>query len=73
MDLLTEGRAWKADPAPGPCCRWALALAALAVQVHGWELRVRSGYLPHSLLGSTDALRQAADSDTNVLGLWTAR
>lgn len=51
----------------------ALALATLAVQVHGWELRVRSGYLPHSLLGSTDALRQAADSNSNDLGLWTAR
>ncbi|MEU2392886.1 immunity 49 family protein [Streptomyces sp. NPDC007369] len=40
------------DPAPrtllpvGP-----LALAALAVQVHGWEPGVRSGYLPQELLG----------------------
>ncbi|MDX3646302.1 immunity 49 family protein [Streptomyces sp. MB09-02B] len=63
-----------ADPAPrtllplGP-----LALAALAVQVHGWESEVSSAYLPHSLLGSTDALRRAADSETNTLGLWTAR
>ncbi|MEV8593014.1 immunity 49 family protein [Streptomyces sp. NPDC052012] len=27
-----------------------IALAALAVQVHGWDLRVRSGYLPQALL-----------------------
>ncbi|MFF1271894.1 immunity 49 family protein [Streptomyces marokkonensis] len=27
-----------------------IALAALAVQVHGWDLRVRSGYLPEVLL-----------------------
>ncbi|WP_437112443.1 Imm49 family immunity protein [Streptomyces cinnamoneus] len=26
-----------------------IALSALAVQVHGWELDVRSGYLPHGL------------------------
>ncbi|MFB7233109.1 Imm49 family immunity protein [Streptomyces fimicarius] len=38
----------------------ALALAALAVQVHGWELGVRSRYLPPELLGTTDALRRAA-------------
>lgn len=29
-----------------------VALAALAVQVHGWDLRVRSGYLPEALLGA---------------------
>ncbi|MFI8943227.1 immunity 49 family protein [Streptomyces syringium] len=47
---LTEHRdSAEPDPAPrtllplGP-----LALAALAVQVHGWELCVRSGYLPPS-------------------------
>ncbi|MEU9536611.1 immunity 49 family protein [Streptomyces sp. NPDC048213] len=34
-----------------------LALACLAVQVHGWELGVRSGYLPHGLLGSPDTSR----------------
>ncbi|MFF4420988.1 immunity 49 family protein [Streptomyces sp. NPDC001549] len=28
----------------------AIALAALAVQAHGWELNVRSGYLPTGLL-----------------------
>ncbi|WP_369229023.1 immunity 49 family protein [Streptomyces sp. R21] len=27
-----------------------IALAALAVQVHGWDVRVRSGYLPQALL-----------------------
>ncbi|MFF4388759.1 Imm49 family immunity protein [Streptomyces sp. NPDC001552] len=30
----------------------AVALAALAVQAHGWELDVRSGYLPAGLLGA---------------------
>lgn len=34
-----------------------VALAALAVQVHGWELGVRSGYLPDVLLGSPVALQ----------------
>lgn len=29
-----------------------IALAALAVQVHGWDLDVRSGYLPEALLGA---------------------
>ncbi|MDX5577357.1 MULTISPECIES: Imm49 family immunity protein [Streptomyces] len=38
----------------------ALALAALAVQAHGWELGVRSRYLPPELLGTSDALRRAA-------------
>ncbi|MFE3455940.1 Imm49 family immunity protein [Nocardiopsis aegyptia] len=32
----------------------AIALAALAVQVHGWDLEVRSGYLPQALLGSSE-------------------
>jgi hypothetical protein len=27
-----------------------IALAALAVQVHGWDLRVQSAYLPQALL-----------------------
>ncbi|MFQ6197079.1 immunity 49 family protein [Streptomyces sp. NPDC000405] len=40
----------------------ALALAALAVQVHGWELGVRSGYLPPVLLGSPTALPDAGAS-----------
>ncbi|TQE28166.1 immunity 49 family protein [Streptomyces ipomoeae] len=50
-----------------------LALAALATQVHGWELGVRSGYLPHGVLGSVEALRRAAESEENDLGVWTAR
>ncbi|WNF30433.1 Imm49 family immunity protein [Streptomyces sp. C11-1] len=51
----------------------ALALAALAVQAHGWELGVRSGYLPPDLLGSPDAMRRAAESRTNDLGGWYAK
>jgi hypothetical protein len=41
------------DPAPqsllplGP-----IALASLAVQVHGWNLQIKSGYLPASLLNA---------------------
>ncbi|WUW26067.1 immunity 49 family protein [Streptomyces sp. NBC_01463] len=50
-----------------------LALAALAVQVHGWDLGIRSGYLPHGLLGSPDALRRAAEAGRNALGGWTAK
>ncbi|WUF04859.1 immunity 49 family protein [Streptomyces sp. NBC_00487] len=72
--LIEYRESMGADPAPRTLLPLGvLALAALAVQVHGWELRVRSGYLPHSLLRSTDALRQAADSNSNDLGLWTAR
>ncbi|NUS30446.1 MAG: immunity 49 family protein [Streptomyces sp.] len=42
------------DPAPRSLLPLGiLALACLAVQVHGWELGVRSGYLPHALLGAT--------------------
>ncbi|MFC5721075.1 immunity 49 family protein [Streptomyces gamaensis] len=72
---LTEHReSLGSDPAPrtllplGP-----LALAVLAVQVHGWELGVRSGYLPHGILGSPRALRVTADGDENDLGNWTSR
>ncbi|ARX80852.1 hypothetical protein SMD44_00250 [Streptomyces alboflavus] len=72
---LTEHReSVGADPAPrtllplGP-----LVLAALAVQAHGWELRVRSGYLPGELVGSPDALRQAGDGTANNLGEWAAK
>ncbi|GHG75354.1 immunity 49 family protein [Streptomyces griseocarneus] len=62
------------DPAPRTLLPLgALALAALAVQVHGWELDVRSDYLPHGLLGSPEALRRAADAGGNDLGLWTAK
>ncbi|WP_406471768.1 immunity 49 family protein [Streptomyces sp. NBC_01615] len=39
------------DPAPRSLLPGGtIALAALAVQVHGWELRIRSGYLPEGLL-----------------------
>ncbi|MFF4531569.1 immunity 49 family protein [Streptomyces sp. NPDC001407] len=72
---LTEHReSREPDPAPrtllplGP-----LALAVLAVQVHGWELDVQSGYLPRGILGSPQALREAADADENTLGYWTAK
>ncbi|MGX5181646.1 immunity 49 family protein [Streptomyces avermitilis] len=62
------------DPAPRTLLPvGALALAALAVQVHGWKLDVRSGYLPHGMLGSPDALRRAADAGGNDLGYWTAK
>ncbi|MFL4945998.1 Imm49 family immunity protein [Streptomyces sp. MMS24-I31] len=62
------------DSAPRtPLPLGALALATLAVQVHGWGLGVRSGHLPHGLLGDTQALRQAAEAGTNDLGHWHAR
>ncbi|MFB7836031.1 immunity 49 family protein [Streptomyces sp. NPDC056056] len=50
----------------------ALALAALAVQVHGWHLDVHCAYLPPALLGSTDALPRAAAAGENNLGGWVA-
>ncbi|MEV7027056.1 immunity 49 family protein [Kitasatospora sp. NPDC093558] len=44
------------DPAPRTLLPIGiLALAALAVRVHGWDLDVRSGYLPAALLGSSPA------------------
>ncbi|MDI3405079.1 immunity 49 family protein [Streptomyces cavernicola] len=44
------------DPAPRSLLPvGALALAALAVQVHGWDLAVRSGYLPPRFLGTPRA------------------
>ncbi|MFB8216577.1 immunity 49 family protein [Streptomyces anulatus] len=62
------------DPAPRTLLPLhALALAALAVQAHGWELGLRSGYLPPELLGTPDALRRAAESRTNNLGGWYAK
>ncbi|MFI1256335.1 immunity 49 family protein [Streptomyces netropsis] len=62
------------DPAPRTLLPLgALALAALAVQAHGWELGVRSGYLPHDILGSPEALRRAADAGGNHLGYWAAK
>lgn len=62
------------DPAPRTLLPLdTLALAALAVQVHGWELNVRSAYLPHGILGPSDALQRAADAGRNNLGLWSAK
>ncbi|MFI1224252.1 MULTISPECIES: immunity 49 family protein [unclassified Streptomyces] len=60
------------DPAPRTLLPLdALALAALAVQVHGWRLDVRSGYLPAELLGTPDAPQRAGRSRTNELGGWS--
>lgn len=49
---------------------FAVALAALAVQVHGWELGVRSGYLTAELLGSPDVVRREAESGSDNVGPW---
>ncbi|MDT9687374.1 immunity 49 family protein [Streptomyces sp. P9(2023)] len=62
------------DPAPRTLLPLdTLALAALAVQVHGWELDLRTAYLPHGIVGSSDALRRAADAGENNLGVWHAK
>ncbi|MFD7324829.1 immunity 49 family protein [Streptomyces sp. NPDC059875] len=62
------------DPAPRTLLPPdALALAALAVQVHGWELDVRSAYLPHGIVGRSDALQRAAGAGDNNLGSWHAK
>ncbi|MET9604865.1 immunity 49 family protein [Streptomyces sp. NPDC006512] len=72
--LVTHRESVGDDPAPrtllplGP-----LALAALSVQAHGWEPGIRSGYLPHGILGSPEALRRAADAGGNDLGAWGAK
>lgn len=72
--LIEHRESVGSDPAPRTLLPLgALALAALAVQVHGWVLDVRSGYLPHGMLGSPEALRQAVDADGNELGYWTAK
>ncbi|MFD7136758.1 Imm49 family immunity protein [Streptomyces sp. NPDC059894] len=51
-DRLVEHRAGVGEnPAPRSLLPLgAIALAALAVQVHGWDLRIGSAYLPGSLL-----------------------
>ncbi|MFI8552127.1 immunity 49 family protein [Spirillospora sp. NPDC077959] len=36
-----------------------IALAALAVQVHGWDLRVRSAYLPQTMLNAPESAPSA--------------
>lgn len=62
------------DPAPRTLLPLdALALAALAVQVHGWDLEVRSAYLPRGIVGRSDALQHAADAGENKLGYWYAK
>lgn len=67
--LIEHRKSVGSDPAPSTLLPLtALALAALAVQVHGWELGVRSGYLPHGMLGSPQALRRAEDYGGNELG-----
>ncbi|MFJ7073758.1 immunity 49 family protein [Streptomyces sp. NPDC098781] len=61
------------DPAPRTLLPLgALAVAALAVQVHGWEPSVSSGYLPKDLLGSPDALRGATEGGETPSGGWVA-
>ncbi|MCX4666542.1 immunity 49 family protein [Streptomyces sp. NBC_01381] len=37
-----------------------IALAALAVQVHGWDLRVQSAYLPQALLSAPESAPSAS-------------
>ncbi|QIY76158.1 immunity 49 family protein [Streptomyces sp. RLB1-33] len=72
--LIEHRESVGSDPAPSSLLPLsALALAALAVQVHGWESGVRSGYLPHGMLGSPEALQRAADAGENELGHWTAK
>ncbi|MFJ9596838.1 Imm49 family immunity protein [Streptomyces virginiae] len=53
-DRLEEHRATVGeDPEPRTLLPLgAIALAALAVQVHGWNLRTTSGYLPAALLNA---------------------
>ena len=44
-----------ADAAPRSLLpRKTIALAALAVQIHGWDLRVQSAYLPQALLSAPE-------------------
>ncbi|MFD7256342.1 immunity 49 family protein [Streptomyces sp. NPDC059874] len=72
--LLEHRDAVGDDPAPRTLLPLAtLAVAALAVQVHGWDLGVRSGYLPPALLGSPEALALAAAAGGNDLGNRAAR
>ncbi|WP_037662082.1 immunity 49 family protein [Streptomyces griseofuscus] len=62
------------DPAPRSILPLgSLTLACLAVQVHGWELGVRSGYLPYGLLGSPAAPRRAAEGNRNNVGYRAAK
>ncbi|MEV6676383.1 immunity 49 family protein [Streptomyces erythrochromogenes] len=62
------------DPAPRTLLpTGSLAIAALAVQAHGWRLSVHSAYLPQTMLGSPDALARAAATGPNNLGGWVPR
>jgi hypothetical protein len=62
------------DPTPASLLPLgSLAVAALAVQVHGWQLDVRSGYLPQELLGSPQAVQQAEAIGVSDLGYWAAK
>lgn len=62
------------DPAPRSLLPLsALALAALAVQGHGWDLGVRSGHLPQGMLGSPEAPRRTEDVGGKDSGRWTAK
>lgn len=38
-----------------------IALAALAVQAHGWDLRVQSAYLPQAMLSAPESAPSAID------------
>lgn len=63
-----------ANPAPRTLLPTGLlAVTALAVQVHGWEVSVHSAYLPQALQGSPDALARAAEVGPNNHGGWVAR
>ncbi|MFF7888289.1 immunity 49 family protein [Streptomyces sp. NPDC020794] len=72
--LIEHRESVGSDPAPSTLLPFsALALAALAVQVHGRDLGVRSGYLPHGMLGSPDALQRVVDAGGNEQGHRTAK
>lgn len=72
--LIEHRQTVGADPAPATLLPLgALLPAALAVQAHGWELGVRSGYLPQDLLGSPQAVQQAEALGVNNLGYWAAK
>ncbi|MFI1972203.1 immunity 49 family protein [Streptomyces cinnamoneus] len=72
--LIEHRESVGSDPSPRSLLPLdTLALVALAVQVHGWELGVRSDYLPPDVLGTPDALRRAAEAGVNDLGCWTAK
>ncbi|GAB3952977.1 immunity 49 family protein [Streptomyces sparsus] len=62
-----EGAAADADPR-SLLPLGALAVAALAVRVHGWQLHVRSAYLPHSLLRTPEIAPEVG----NRYGGWAA-